>query len=88
MGSIKEAYIRYPFMGPVLPALGYSRRQLRELEQVIERVDCDVVVLGTPANLARLINIAKPSPGLPMRQWTPARWASRRPCCRRPPKRA
>lgn len=60
LGSIKEAYIRYPFMGPVLPALGYSRRQLRELEQVIERVDCDVVVLGTPANLARLINIAKP----------------------------
>lgn len=60
VGSIKETYSRYPFIGPVLPALGYSGRQLKELEEVIGRVPCDAVVLGTPANLARLIRIGRP----------------------------
>jgi predicted GTPase len=44
----------------VLPALGYSAAQLEELRLSIEQVPCDAVVLGTPANLAAVVGIAKP----------------------------
>jgi predicted GTPase len=57
VGSIAEAFQRYPHMGPVLPALGYGSQQLEDLAQTIRRVDCDVVLLGTPAPLDRLIDI-------------------------------
>lgn len=60
VGSIKTAYDNYPHIGPVLPALGYSIDQLRELEETIDAVDCEAVVLGTPADLTRLIKIARP----------------------------
>jgi predicted GTPase len=60
VGSLREVYEKYPQLGPVLPALGYSAGQLEELRQSINRVPCDAVVLGTPANLAEVAGITKP----------------------------
>ncbi|MEM0118482.1 MAG: GTP-binding protein, partial [Conexivisphaerales archaeon] len=60
-GSIKEVYERYPSLGPVLPAMGYSREQMLDLEHTINSIDCDTIVLGTPVNLARIISISKPT---------------------------
>jgi predicted GTPase len=60
VGSIAKAYENFPNLGDVLPALGYSGEQLRELEQSIDSVDCDAVVLGTPSDLTRLIRIRRP----------------------------
>jgi predicted GTPase len=54
-GSIAELYVRYPHLGPVLPAMGYSDRQLAELAATIDACECDVVVTGTPIDLSRLI---------------------------------
>ena len=58
-GSIQEIYQKYD-IGPVLPAMGYSPGQLRELEQMINAADADVVVIATPVDLARLVSIRKP----------------------------
>jgi len=60
VGSIKAAYHRFPKLGKVLPALGYSEGQLKELERSIDAVECDAVVLGTPSDLTRMIRIRKP----------------------------
>ena len=60
VGSLREVYEKYPQLGAVLPALGYSAEQLEELRQSIDRVPCDAVVLGTPANLAAVVAITKP----------------------------
>jgi len=60
VGSIKKAYERFPKLGKVIPALGYSEAQLKELERSINGVVCDSVVLGTPSNLTRLIHIKRP----------------------------
>jgi predicted GTPase len=60
VGSIKKAYERFPKLGKVIPALGYSEAQLKELETSINRVACDSVVLGTPSDLTRMIHIDKP----------------------------
>ena len=60
VGAIKAAYEKYPTLGSVLPALGYSDNQLIELEESINAVECDAVVLGTPADLTKLIRIGKP----------------------------
>ena len=60
VGSIKKAYQRFPKLGKVIPALGYSEAQLKELERSINGVVCDSVVLGTPANLTKLIHIRRP----------------------------
>ncbi len=60
VGSIAETFARFPHIGAVLPAMGYSADQLAELEQTIDAVDCDVVVAGTPIDLARLISCRHP----------------------------
>jgi len=60
VGSIKKAYKRFPKLGKVLPALGYSEEQLKELERSINGVSCDSVVLGTPSDLTRMIHIRRP----------------------------
>jgi predicted GTPase len=60
VGAIRAAYEKYPTLGSVLPALGYSDTQLMELEESINAVNCDAVVLGTPADLTKLIRIGKP----------------------------
>jgi predicted GTPase len=61
-GSIKAAFEKYSQLqnGLVLPALGYSEEQLRELKEVIDAVDCDVVLSGTPIDLNRVIKVNKP----------------------------
>jgi predicted GTPase len=60
LGSIRKAYQRFPKLGRVIPALGYSTTQLRELERSINGVVCDTVVLGTPSDLTRMIHIRRP----------------------------
>ena len=60
VGTIAETFVRYPHIGPVLPAMGYGEAQLRELEETIDRVECDVVVTGTPFDLGRLISTRHP----------------------------
>ncbi len=65
VGSIAETFERYPRIGPVLPAMGYSPEQLDDLAQTIRAVECDVVVTGTPIDLGRLLD-----PGHPLRRAT------------------
>ena len=60
VGSIAEVFERYPHVGPVLPAMGYSDEQLAELEETIDACECDVVVTGTPIDLTRLIHSRHP----------------------------
>jgi predicted GTPase len=61
VGSIKEAYEKYRHLGAVLPALGYSGKQVAELKETIDRTPCDVVVIGTPIDLRRVITIKQPT---------------------------
>jgi predicted GTPase len=61
VASIAETYAKYPDTGPVLPAMGYGEAQLRDLEATINQVPCDLVIVGTPIDLARVINIQHPS---------------------------
>ncbi len=60
VGTIAETFRLYPEIGPLLPAMGYSERQVLDLEETIRRVDCDVVIIATPVDLGRLIRIDKP----------------------------
>jgi len=60
VGSIATTFERYPGIGTVLPAMGYGDAQLAELEETINATPCDVVVTGTPMDLARLIDIRHP----------------------------
>ena len=61
IGSITETFKHYPHIGALLPAMGYSEQQLNDLEATINKVDCDAVVVGTPIDLSRLIDIKKPN---------------------------
>jgi len=61
VGSIKEAYKKYPHLGAILPALGYGEKQVAELKETIDRTPCDVVVIGTPIDLRRVLTIDKPT---------------------------
>lgn len=61
VGSIKATYEKYPTTGNVLPAMGYGDKQVRELEKTINAVDCDLVLVGTPIDLTRVLKIKKPS---------------------------
>ncbi len=60
VGTIKDTFKKYPGIGPLLPAMGYSNRQVHELEETINRTDCDTVVIGTPIDLSKRIKINKP----------------------------
>jgi predicted GTPase len=60
VGSLKEVFAKWPQRTNVLPAMGYGDEQLRELEQTINAADCDVVVTGTPIDLARLVESTHP----------------------------
>ena len=61
VGSIVDAYKKYKHLGTILPALGYGERQIRELEETINAAPCDVVVVGTPIDLRRIVKINKPA---------------------------
>ena len=60
VGKLKETFDIYPDIGTILPAMGYGEEQLRDLEATINATDCDAVVVGTPIDLARVVNIEKP----------------------------
>ena len=61
VGEITETFRRYSHIGPLLPAMGYGTEQLKDLEATINRTDCEAVVVATPIDLRRLINIEKPN---------------------------
>jgi len=61
VGTIKATYEKYPDIGILLPAMGYGEQQMKDLEKTIHDVDCDVVVIGTPIDLRRVIKINKPA---------------------------
>lgn len=58
-GEIAEVFKKYTEIGTLLPAMGYDKQQIKDLEETINRVDCDTVIIGTPINLNRIININK-----------------------------
>lgn len=60
VGKLKETYEIYPNIGAILPAMGYSEQQLKDLEETINNTNCDTVIIGTPIDLQRIINIKKP----------------------------
>jgi predicted GTPase len=60
VGSLRTVFEEYPHLGDVLPAMGYSREQIGELEATINAVDCDLVLVGTPFDLGRLLDVDKP----------------------------
>ncbi len=61
VGSIKDTYLLYPHVGPVLPAMGYSDEQIADLESTVNRVECDLILFATPIHLTRILNINKPA---------------------------
>ncbi|HEU4364091.1 MAG TPA: cyclic 2,3-diphosphoglycerate synthase [Candidatus Krumholzibacteria bacterium] len=60
VGEIKETFEKYPHIGPLLPAMGYGEEQIADLEKTIASIPCDVVLVGTPIDLSRLVRIEKP----------------------------
>jgi predicted GTPase len=61
VGSIRETFEAFPHVGPLLPAMGYGNGQIEELRETIERSDADLVLIGTPIDLRRLIDFEKPA---------------------------
>ncbi|NLL17504.1 MAG: GTPase [Clostridia bacterium] len=61
VGSILDTFAKYSHLSYILPAMGYSKTQLAELEATIANVDAEVVVIGTPIDLRRVIDIKQPS---------------------------
>ncbi len=61
IGTIKDTYTKYPGIGTLLPAMGYGKKQIQELEDTINAVDCDIVIIGTPIDLSRIVKINKKS---------------------------
>src|SRR6187399_449969 len=61
VGSIKETFAKYPHMTQLLPAMGYGRKQMEELRETISRSDADLVLIGTPIDLRRVIELDKPA---------------------------
>jgi predicted GTPase len=60
VGTLTETFEIYPEIGTVLPAMGYGEQQLKDLEATINNTECDGVVIGTPIDLSRIINIENP----------------------------
>ena len=60
-GSLVETFKKYPGIGPLLPAMGYSGQQISDLSGTIEKADCDVVIIATPIDLRRLFRMNKPT---------------------------
>jgi predicted GTPase len=61
VNSIAETFEKYPEIGALLPAMGYGEQQMKDLEETIARVECDTVVIATPIDLRRVIDIKQPS---------------------------
>ena len=60
-GEMKDTYETYPNIGKLLPAMGYSDQQVADLGATINKSDCDVVLIGTPIDLSRLVELNKPA---------------------------
>ena len=60
VGSIKETFNKYPDIDKLLPAMGYSSKQITDLEATINKTECDTVITGTPIDLGKIIKINKP----------------------------
>ncbi len=60
VGSIAKTYKKYPHLSIILPAMGYSKQQIKELQTTINRVPCDYVIIATPIDLGRILRINKP----------------------------
>ena len=61
VGEITETFKKYPEIGSLLPAMGYGEKQMKDLETTINKTECDTVVIATPIDLRRIINIKKPA---------------------------
>lgn len=61
VGSIRDTYAKYPTTGSILPAMGYGEIQTKELEETINATDADLVIIGTPIDLTRVVKINKPT---------------------------
>jgi predicted GTPase len=59
--SISDTFRKYPNIGVLLPAMGYGDEQIKDLEETINKTDCDSVIIGTPIDLGRILKINKPS---------------------------
>ena len=60
-GEMKNTCETYPKICVLLPGMGYSNKQIKDLEATVNRVPCDVVIIGTPIDLSRIITITKPA---------------------------
>jgi len=61
VGSIADTFARYPHIGRLLPAMGYGREQIEELRQTIARSDADLILIGTPVDLRRVLRFDRPA---------------------------
>ncbi len=61
VGSITETFEKYPEIGTLLPAMGYGNGQMKDLETTIENSDAELVIIGTPIDLRKIITISKPA---------------------------
>jgi predicted GTPase len=61
VGSIQETFQKYPNTGPILPAMGYGDEMTHDLEETIRKADVDLVIIGTPIDLNRVIKIDQPT---------------------------
>jgi predicted GTPase len=60
-GSIVKTFEKYPHLGAILPAVGYGKEQIKELEETINATPCDAVLIGTPIDLRRVLRLNKPA---------------------------
>ncbi len=60
VGTIADTFEKYPDVGILLPAMGYGTKQIKDLEETINRTDCDSVIIATPIDLSRIVKIDKP----------------------------
>jgi len=61
VGTITDTFRQYPAIGTLLPAMGYGDQQVKDLQATINKVPCDVVIIGTPIDLNRIVKIRKPT---------------------------
>lgn len=60
-GEIRKTFDNYPQIGTLLPAIGYGKKQIKDLERTIDLTSCDSVVIATPVDLTKILKINKPS---------------------------
>lgn len=61
VGTITETFEKYSSIGTLLPAMGYGDQQIKDLQETINRTECDLIIIGTPIDLRKLITINKPA---------------------------